>query len=489
MYTVYLQSIKYMYRVILLAIGAICLGSCSHSHQMGMEDNPQEILNRKLNDRDAVLNPSQSITLLNHCAQLGEQNAASAAKKVVTMVLGNTGAGKSTSLNALMGCQMKTEIDECDEEIIIVDPESPRPEVMPIGHGRRSQTFLPKIAQDPQHPNSAYCDCPGFADNRGAEINIANSLAIKHVLHRSHGVNAVFLAEYSDFFGSRGSNIQAMENMCQQMFGGVDNIGRYQNAVLLGITKAPIYNRRGQPFSVNSIRLKLTQANSPIAHILANRVFLFDPLDRGHANPEFWSLERCRNEITQLDSIPQQQATNLFRMALTDSDRTHLLETIHQIQPRITNAILQGDVTALAQQWQLLQRLHVIEHPEITQLVEGQVVPAINVALRQLGDIETWTNAYDFDQAEAHIARLTQLMQQLPGAALDVNLDALRQRLARCREQHAEQRRRGQEWVRLIVENIATRQMIFGERWMEQRGRKMRESMRQWDRKDRKRGE
>jgi hypothetical protein len=44
-----------------------------------------------------------------------------------------------------------------------------------------------------------------------------------------------------------------------------------------------------------------------------------------------------------------------------------------------------------------------------------------------------------FDQAEAHIARLTQLIQQLPGAKLDINLDALHQHLARCREQYEEQ--------------------------------------------------
>ena len=113
------------YRILLLSLGAGLLGSCSRSQQLGVQDDPQEILNNKLRDPGAVLTPNQSITLLNHCAELGEQNAATATEKTVSIFVGNTGAGKSTTINALMGCRMREEIDGRDEEIIIVDPESP----------------------------------------------------------------------------------------------------------------------------------------------------------------------------------------------------------------------------------------------------------------------------------------------------------------------------------------------------------------------------
>jgi hypothetical protein len=106
-------------------------------------------------------------------------------------------------------------------------------------------------------------------------------------------------------------------------------------------------------------------------------------------------------------------------------------------------------VAALGQHWQLLLRLGVIQHQEVNQLIEGEVVPAINVALQQLGDLETWTDENEFDQAEAHIARLRQLIQQLPGAALDVDPDALHQRLAHYRAQHAEQQQNEEKLNRL----------------------------------------
>ena len=180
MYIVRSHSRRPTYAIILLALATILLGSCGQSHQLGMEDNPEEILERKINNPDQVLTPNQSISLLNHCTQLGTQRAAHAANREAHVVLGNTGAGKSTTINALLGCQMKAvrprELGLPGvKRIVIVDPESPREEVMSIGHGRQSRTFMPQIAQDPDNFDNASCDCPGFSDNRGAEINIANA--------------------------------------------------------------------------------------------------------------------------------------------------------------------------------------------------------------------------------------------------------------------------------------------------------------------------
>jgi hypothetical protein len=147
MCTSYSTLSRFTYLIVLLSLGAGLLGSCNRAQQLGMKDNPQEILNHELNAPEAVLTPNQSITLLNHCAELGEQNAARAAKKTVSIFAGNTGAGKSTTLNALLGCQMKAvKPSELGlpglKRVVVVDPESPRKEVMPIGHTHRSYPIL-----------------------------------------------------------------------------------------------------------------------------------------------------------------------------------------------------------------------------------------------------------------------------------------------------------------------------------------------------------
>ena len=435
--TLYSTFSSAAYRILLLSLSAGLLGGCIRSQQLGMEDNPEEILEKKLNNPEAILTPSPSISLINYCTQLGEQNAAYVAEKTVSIFVGNTGAGKSTTLNALLGCQMKAVKPRelglpGTKRIVIVDPESPREEVMPTGHSIRSQTFMPQIASDPDNPNKAYCDCPGFSDNRGAEINIANAINTRRVLQQARGVKAVFLTDYNGLLVDRGTLMKALEGMCHQMFGGIENLRRYQNSVLLGITKAPLYED-DELLTQNTVRELLTRFNSPIAQILADRIFLFDPLDRAMDNQDFWSLAHCRDQIDRLDSIPQHEATTLFQTILTDSDRTHLLDTIRQLKSKILHAITEGDITALSQHWQLLQRLQVIEHPEIEQLMEGEIVSPINTAiLKRVDVVKNSANAFNFSDAQQRLNKLTSIVSHLPGVPLVCNIDEIQMHIRNC---------------------------------------------------------
>jgi hypothetical protein len=203
--------------------------------------------------------------------------------------------------------------------------------------------------------------------------------------------------------------------------------------VLLGITKAPRYNANGLPLSVNSIRLRLNRSDSDIAAILANRIFLFDPLDRAADNPDFWSMQRCRTEIAQLEHIPQQQTENLFQTILTDSDKVHLLTTIRRLQPKIVNAITGGDVTALSQHFQLLQRLLVIEHPEVGQLIEGQVLPAINIAVfKRVEEAKNSAIASNFDDARRQLNQLISIVNHLPGVPLGFDINSIKNHISKC---------------------------------------------------------
>ena len=68
-----------------------------------------------------------------------------------------------------------------------------------------------------------------------------------------------------------------MENMCQQLFGSVGNVRTYQNSLLLGITKAPLQAR------LPSIQRRLEATGSPVLQLLAQRTFLYNPLEQGGA--------------------------------------------------------------------------------------------------------------------------------------------------------------------------------------------------------------
>jgi uncharacterized protein YqeY len=310
--------------------------------------------------------------------------------------------------------------------------------MMPIGHEETSKTFMLQMAPDPDNTTRVYCDCPGFTDNRGPEINIVNALSINRILQRSGEVKAVLLVNYYGLSIDRGNSIQAMEDMCHQMFGGVHNLERHKNAVLLGITQAPLYHR-GQPFTCDRVRSLITRSDTPTRKLLADRMFLYDPLDRGGENSDFWSRERCLREINQLSIIPKEEVNTLFQTVLTNRDQTKLLEMARQLKPRLANAVTQGDEASLRNCRHLLQCLRVIRHNEVEKIIQEDVLPTLkNEVLKRIDSFKNYANAHDFAIAENQLDFLTTLQDAIPGAPLELDLDALRRNLKGCRQAHEE---------------------------------------------------
>ncbi|MHA7877339.1 MAG: hypothetical protein ACX93T_00215 [Bacteroidota bacterium] len=446
MYTKYARFNKAIYSITLLTVVTILLGGCDQArHQLDMEETPQQILDRKLKDRNAVLTPNQSITLIDHCAELGEGNADNVAGKVVAMTVGNTGVGKSTFLNCLVGCKMKLvkprELGLSRlKKVVIVDPDSQQPEIMPIGH-KASQTFLPQIAIDASNQGNTYCDCPGFSDNRGPEINIANAINTRRVLQQAKGVKVIFLTGYNGLSDDRGDSIEAMEEMCRQMFGGVDNLRKCQEAVLLGITKAPLYED-DEPLTCDVVKEQLMQSERPIAKILAKRIFLFDPLDRGNNNPDFWSIARCRNEIAKLNVIPQRSVANLFQTVLTDRDQTKLKLIMRAQAQKLAAALELDDYEVAGKHWQSLARLKVIESDEVERMVgEHALVKIQQYVSGCVGTFTKYAAQYQFEAAERQLALLKMLVNHFPNADLKVNVTALEKLLTQYKEKKAEEQR------------------------------------------------
>jgi hypothetical protein len=442
MHTFCLPSTKtpHRIRISLLFLGTILLGSCSRAHQLGMEDNPQEILDMKLANPNRELSPTQSISLVNHCATLGQQNAAAATDKEAVTILGKTGTGKSTSINHWMGYRMvlrtPEELEEMGiegevEDAIVVHPDSERPGVASIGHGKGSHTLMPQIIQDPNRATRVYLDCPGFSDNRGAEINIANAMNTKRALRQASGVKAVFLASYPGLIDSRGESIRSLEHMCQQLFGGVDNLRNHQNSVLLGMNRAPLQT------NLNRIRTRLTQSGSPTMQILANRLFLYDPLERG--GEDFWSREQFLAKIEQMPSIPQRMAHNLFQTVLTDGDKVMLQCIVRHQVDAMNNALEQSDYPAADRCWNLLNQLRIIEHGEIDELMERQVRPRMRAyAQERTAAFNRHAAQHDFTEAENLLSSLRALDLHFPENLVD--LEGLEATLQTARAQYTAQR-------------------------------------------------
>ena len=155
--------------------------------------------------------------MLSSCVALGTAQAKKAKDRDVLMVIGNTGAGKSTLVNYLAGCTMEM-VSRKDagftdgnlkKKIARVAEGSFIKEVMRIGHLNQSATFLPAVYHD-EGSGLTLCDCPGFLDNRGAEINIANACNIKQMIAQAKSVRVVVLINYDSLEADRGRGVKEL---------------------------------------------------------------------------------------------------------------------------------------------------------------------------------------------------------------------------------------------------------------------------------------
>ena len=125
-----------------------------------------------------------------------ESNCSQIASKAV-LALGLSGSGKSTLINYLNGVPL---ISRRKGLNWILEPESNQnllPCGFSIGHGGNAHTAIPSWYNF-NGSEYSYIDTPGFSDNRGLEIDIANTFAIKQTIRSVKSLKFLVLIFYDD---------------------------------------------------------------------------------------------------------------------------------------------------------------------------------------------------------------------------------------------------------------------------------------------------
>ena len=196
----------------------------------------------KLNQPEQKLTVEQSVECLRAYLTIGVQEAKKAVGKQLIFFLGNTGSGKSTMVNYLHGCTMESiKLPKVLGKVIRVNPESKKTELMPIGHdGDKSKTFMPMIAID---EDIAYCDCPGFFDTRGPEVNISNLANIKTMLQNVGSIKVFIIINYNSFIADRATSIKKLIKTITDFFNWESDQKNLKSnpmeSLLIGVTRLP----------------------------------------------------------------------------------------------------------------------------------------------------------------------------------------------------------------------------------------------------------
>ncbi|KAL7561429.1 hypothetical protein ACA910_009286 [Epithemia clementina (nom. ined.)] len=187
---------------------------CGWSESDSEASANDENLNKNDSDRRSA---SFNMKLLRDCMVKGKAALDDIAEKHVALVLGRTGAGKSTFIQGIAGKELKQSIYQTTSTgQTVAKAVFESIDGLPgfeIGHAKKSMTkfircFVPP--NDGTKPDIVYMDSPGFEDTDGPEIDIATSVMINHVVKRCRTLRLVFLINYASLLDDRGGSVRTI---------------------------------------------------------------------------------------------------------------------------------------------------------------------------------------------------------------------------------------------------------------------------------------
>ncbi|ACE05799.1 hypothetical protein Aasi_0377 [Candidatus Amoebophilus asiaticus 5a2] len=145
-------------------------------------------------------------------AFIGEaaKNAEKAKSKDIVLVLGNTGVGKSTAVNYLLGTKIK--FDTNDEGDRIAVTRNPQEERAKIGRNNfESETFFPDVYYNSAAASYVYCDTPGFNDTRTEEEQLNATIATQLIISCAEAVRAIIVViDIQDLTTGKGKGMREL---------------------------------------------------------------------------------------------------------------------------------------------------------------------------------------------------------------------------------------------------------------------------------------
>lgn len=313
--------------------------------------------NEPINHNEMRRNANSNYTnILNFWTEHKKKLVFHSEHKEVVIVMGNTGAGKTTLISALIGRKLRA--TKPNGYLVIVDEEGG------IGTGSSSKTLIPEAMTDNKR-NVTYIDCPGFRDNRNVQYEISSiyfqNILMNHVekiklilvinyesLKNNGNKNdfddlfehiGEFIKDISKFHDGIALVVTKVENTYEQSDDGNFFLSNNNQLVLNGIadyleSKKEIYRSRTENVEkhkmfVNLIDVLLEKKNSSFTRI----AILRQPTGQGLLE----NFKATKNEINTIDKIVVnnlhyvQKTTDDFGFALSKSSKNNVDQIVNNI--------------------------------------------------------------------------------------------------------------------------------------------------------------
>ncbi len=165
--------------------------------------------------------------------------------------IGPTGAGKSTTVDLLLGAPLKKIMKDDYEYIIDVDKNNiSNRKYAKIGHTFISETLVPEVYNlyiSEKLKNVSLCDCPGFFDNRSQKETFIATFCNNILFKRVKSIKALFFVlDYNSLESSRGKDF--MEGVLEPLEMIFKNKYLYKT-IIDGLNKSTPFTNNDEKFT------------------------------------------------------------------------------------------------------------------------------------------------------------------------------------------------------------------------------------------------
>ena len=310
----------------------------------------------------------ESISLIFSYIQQAKQTLQQIDGKQSFCLIGNTGSGKSTTINYLYGCQM-IESDPADGQLErVIEAKNP---IAKIGHDLRSETLVPSSFCLP-NSDIVLCDMPGYLENRGSEINIANSVNIRDIANRSK-IKLLFLVNYHSIKADRGEGLKSSIKIVIDFFGGsVEILNQSMPGILIGVTRIP---KKAVLKNVKAEIQRIAAEDQWNLEHHFEQIIPIDPLEKREGPKR----DEILSTFSSMASISADKQT--FRTALRPADELLITKISARTYEKMEEFLNHGDIENTLAEYAKLDSLKYIDHAavdEVNQTFKNKLLQHVN---------------------------------------------------------------------------------------------------------------
>lgn len=302
-------------------------------------------MNESVVDNDEIMSSQIDYSKLHSLLNSATESVKKSKCKQSTLVIGNTGAGKSTLINYLLGYKLVPVEDDLTGEISI-EVDSTETGYAKIGQSLlHSETLYSKTYEGSD--GNTYCDCPGFNETRGDIFKIATGISIKATLNAFDSVKGIIVViDAASFLTNRAvgirSVIQALDNFLGISNGdqSCERLKNIFNSLIFVITKSKqkggslkYFNKFYQE-SLNDMRSRSKSMANLCKYIIENpkKLIEINCIDGGKTKNILMDQLSTVEPISSLSlGAPFDAETQSILKTLLDRDLKNITQTLVNI--------------------------------------------------------------------------------------------------------------------------------------------------------------